>query len=249
LLDVVPDDNYKRIEPDCVYEDLAKTVAWHMLGRFGYTKPEAAKLLDFETLPWQPSQSIKGLTNTKGPMIIPLDMEWAPHPTFRTWAVDSGGQPTLAYSLRGCYRTRTIVGSEVDPWGRYPVICVVAYDRGPGWTVSELGEQRFSVELTTEPTLRRFVLFGYSDETWVLLGEASDWRKAIEEPSEPQQEREKVTARYGTVPWDAAWLKATLGLEMQILPEGWQTFGADPEVIQAIANTLDHALGGFGGSP
>lgn len=249
LLDVYPGDNYKRIEPDCVYEDLAKSVAWHMLVRFGYTKPEAAELLDFPTLPWRPAQSIKGLTNTKGPMDIPLEMEWAPHPAFRTWVVDSDGQPALAYSLRGCYRTRAIVGSEVDLWGPYPVICVLAYDREPGWTVVELGEQRFTVDLTSMLPGRRFAFFGYSAETWVLLGEPSDWQMAIEEASVAGQEREKVTARYGAAPLDSTWLQTTYGLDMHPLPGDWQTFGADPDAIHAIANELDRALQEFGGSP
>ena len=249
LLDVYPGDNYKRMEPACAYEGLARTVAWHMLARSGYTKREAAEQLGFRALPWQPTQSIKGLTNMKGPMVIPLDMEWAPHPTYRTWAVDADGQPALAYSLRGCYRARTIVGSDVESWGDYPVICVVAYDRMPGWMVNELGEQRFTVDLTTALPQRRFILFGYSGETWALLGEASDWQKVIEEPSAVGQEREKVTTRYGTVPWNAAWLQTTFGLEMHLLPDGWQTFGADPDAIQAIANELDQALREFGGSP
>jgi hypothetical protein len=249
LLDVVPDDNYKRIEPHCGYEGLTRTVAWHMLERLGHTKQEAAELLGFGSLPWRPIPAIKGLTNTRGPMTIPFDIEWAPHPAYRSWAIDAQGQPALTYSLRGCYRMRTIAGSDVESWGEYPVICVVAYDRDPGWAVSELGEQRLSVDLATEPALRRFVFFGYSGETWVLLGEASDWQKVIEEPSAAEPEREKVTAWYGTVPWDAAWLQATFGLDMHPLPDGWQTFGLDPDTAQAIANELDQALGEFGGSP
>ena len=154
-----------------MYDGLGKTVAWHMLERLGYTKPEAAALLDFRVLPWQPTQSIKGLTNMKGPLRIPLEMEWAPHPNYRTWAVDADGQPALTYSLRGCYRTRTIVGNAVESWGHHPVICVLAYDRDPGWMVNELGEQHFTVDLTTALPQRRFVLFGYLDERWVLLGE------------------------------------------------------------------------------
>jgi hypothetical protein len=249
LLDVYPGDNYKRIEPDCVYEGLAKTVTWHMLERLGYTKSEAADLLGFQALPWHPSQSIKGLTNTQGPMMIPLDMEWAPHPAYRTWAVSTEGQPALAHSLRGCYRTRTIVGNDLISWGRYPVICVLAYDRDPGWTVTELGEQRFTVDLTTAPPLRRFILFGYAGETWVLLGEWRGQQMVIAGPSAAKQEREQVAARYGVVSWDLVWLEATFGLGMRPLPEGWQSFGADSDAIQSIANQLDDVLQEVGGSP
>ena len=248
LLDVYPGDNYKRIEPSCVYEGLSRTVAWHLLERLGYTKLEAAEQLDFTEVPWEPAQSIKGLTNTKGPMVIPLDMEWAPHPAFRTWVVDAEGQPALTYSLRGCYRTRAIVGHKAESWGRYPVICVLAYDRDPGWTVTELGEQRFSVDLTSVLPLRRLILFGYSGEKWVLLGAPSGRQIAIEEPSTAGEERERVTARYGAIPWDVVWLEATFGLTMHPLPENWQHLGADPDVIQAITTQLDEALQAFGDS-
>jgi len=249
LLDVYPGDNYKRIEPDCVYAGLAKTVAWHMLERLGYTKREAADLLGFQTLPWQPSQSIQGLTNAKGPMMIPLDMEWASHPAYRTWAVNAEGQPALAYSLRGCYRTQSIVGNKVISWGRYPVICVLAYDRDPGWTVTALGELRFTIDLTTEPPLRRLVLWGYAGETWALLGEWRGQQMVLAGPSAARQEREQVAARYAAASWDLAWLETAFGLGMRPLPEGWQSFGADLDVIQSITNQLDAVLPEIGGSP
>ncbi len=249
LLEVYPGDNYKRLEPNCVYAGLSRAVAWHMLARIGHTKLEAAEQLGLPELPWEPAQSITGLTNTKGPMAIPLEMEWAPHPSFRTWVVDAEGYPALSYSLRGCYRTRSIVGNQAESWGRYPVICVLAYDRAPGWAVTELGELRFSVDLTAEYPLRKLVLFGFARERWVLLGEPRDRQITIEEPSSASQERAQVAERYGTVPWEAAWLETTFGLGMHPLPVGWRLFGADPDMIQAIANELDGALREFGGLP
>jgi hypothetical protein len=242
LVDVYRGDNYKRVEPACVYDGLAKAVAWQLLERLGYSKPEAAEQLGFNELPWQPAQTITGLTNTRGPLTIRLELEWAPHPAYRTWVVDAEGQPALAFSLRGCYRTRRIVGNEVETWGRYPVVCVVAYDRDPGWVVSELGAHRFSVDLTAAPPVRRFAFYGYQDGGWVLLGEPQDQQVAIEDPAVVDQERERVAARYGAVPWDAAWLAATFGVSMRRLPDGWQRFGADPAAIQGIAAALDAAL-------
>jgi hypothetical protein len=249
LREVYPGDNYKRIEPNCVYEGLSRAVAWHLLERSGYTKLEAAEQLGLPEIPWEPAQSITGLTNTKGPMVIPLEMEWASHPSFRTWVVDAEGHPALAYSLRGCYRTRVIVGNRTESWGRYPVICVLAYDRDPGWTVTELGELHFSVDLTAELPPRRFALFGYAGERWVLLGELRDRQVTMEESSPAFQERAQVTERYGTVPWDTAWLEATFGLTMHPLPDAWQRFDADPAVIQAIATRMDEAFQEFGEIP
>jgi len=249
LLEVYPGDNYQRIEPNCVYEGLSQAVAWHMLERLGYTKREAAEQLGLPEIPWEPAQAITGLTNTKGPLVITLDMEWAPHPSFRTWVVGAEGFPALSYSLRGCYRTRAIVGNQAESWGRYPVICVLAYDRDPGWTVTELDELRFSVDLTAALPLRRLVLFGYASERWVLLGEPRDRQITMEEPSSAFQERVQVTERYGTIPWDRAWLEATFGLTMHPLPDEWQRLGADPDTVQTIANELDQAWREFGGAP
>jgi hypothetical protein len=98
------------------------------------------------------------------------------------------------------------------------VICVLAYDREPGWSVNELGDQHFSVDLTSALPLRRFVLFGYSGETWALLGEPSDQQIAIEAPGLAGQEREQAAARYGAILWDAAWLEATFGACQTGLP-------------------------------
>jgi hypothetical protein len=122
------------------------------------------------------------------------------------------------------------------------VVCVVAYDRGPGWAVSELGEHRFSVNLTAGPAVRRFAFYGYQGGGWVLLGEPQGQQIAIEDPSGIGQERERVATRYGAVPWDAAWLAATYGVRMRPLSDGWQRFGADPDAIQGIAAGLDAAL-------
>jgi len=248
LLEVYPGDNYQRIEPNCVYEGLSQAVAWHMLERLGYTKREAAEQLRLPEIPWEPAQAITGLTNTKGPLVIPLDMEWAPHPSFRTWVVGADGFPALAYSLRGCYRTRSIVGNQAESWSRYPVICVLAYDRDPGWTVTELGELRFSVDLTAALPLRRLVLFGYAGERWVLLGSPRDRQITLEDPSAAFQERVQVTERYGTIPWDMAWLEATFNLSMHPLPDEWQRLGTDPDTIQMIANELEQAWQEFGGA-
>ena len=269
FLDVFPRDNYKRIEPPCVYEGLAETVAWHMLEFMGYSKPEAAALLELEdgngvsagdavsagnsvsALPWRPIDEITGLTNTRGPVQLLLTRDWPPHPDYQQWTIDAEGQPGVVYSLRGCYRARAITGNQVESWGAYPVICVVALDRTSGWVVHVLGvrmgtsDHHFTVDMTGQAPLRRFLLFGYTGTGWVLLGEHQDQQVFLEEAGDISQEREQVTERYGAVPWDAEWLSATFGLTMRPLPEGWQTFGADPNAIQAIAEALEQA----GGTP
>ena len=249
LVEVFPGHHYQRLEPPCVVESLAKTVAWHMLERLGFTKREAAETLGFEEMPWQPVQEITGLTATQGPRPLALTMEWAAHPEYRYWAVEPNGTPALTYSLRGCYRTRAITGDQTEAWDtRYPVLCVVAYDRNPGWVVNLLGEHRLAFDLTGEPPLRKFALFGYTGVGWVLLGEQEDQQASY--PADGLfEERLYLTQKYGTVPWGAGWLEQTFGVTMHPLPEGWQTFGQDPAEVAAMAGELDKALSDFGGAP
>lgn len=236
---VFPGDNYKRIEPSCVYDNLAKTVAWHMLERLGYTKPEANQRLGFANLPWQPGATLTGLTNTQGPMPIYLTMEWAPHPDYHYWTLDAEGNPGLVYSLRGCYRTRDFLGNEAEFWDTRHVHCVVAVDYTPGWVVNQLGEDIYAANWSVQPPTRAFVMFGYTDAgTWVLLGELQGQQVSLENAGHLPGEQESTAARYGAQVWDAQWLEDTFGLTMHPLPENWQTF-TDPAGIQAISNALN----------
>lgn len=237
--EVFPGDNYKRIEPPCVVDQLAQTVAWHMLERLGYPKPEAAHLLGIPELPWQPSTTITGLTNMQGPTPLALTMEWAPHPDYHYWTVDAEGNPGLEYSLRGCYRTRNILGSEAEFWDTHPVHCVVAVDYTPGWVVNQLGENIYAADWSAQPPTRAFVLFGYTDAgTWVLLGELQDQQISLENAGDLPGERESAAARYGAQVWDAQWLADTFGVTMHPLPDAWQTF-TDPAGLQAISDALN----------
>lgn len=237
--DVFPGDHYKRVEPSCVYNGLEKTVAWHMLERLGYSKPEAAQMLGFNTLPWQPAATITGLTNTQGPMPLSLTMEWAPHPAYHYWTVDTEGNPGLVYSLRGCYRTRDILGNQSTSWDTRLVHCVVALDYMPGWVVNQLGEHLYSVDWADQPPSRAFVLFGYTGAgRWVLLGELQGQQISLENAGNLPGEQEGAAKRYGAQVWDALWLEETFGLTMHPLPQAWQTF-TDPTAIQAISDALN----------
>jgi hypothetical protein len=231
LQPVFPGDRSQRLGPDCVVAGLERVVAWHLLARLGYTKPEAAARLGFETLPWEPQSVIQGVP------AIPLAVDWAPHPSFRTWTLDAHGEPGLVYSLRGCWRTELI----------YPVVCLTAFDRAPGWVVHELADRRFTVDLTDSPPQRKFAAFGYTGRDWVLLGEPRGWQIILDHPDSAHDERIQAAAWYGTVPWDAAWLAETFNLDMQPLPAGWESFGAEPAAVQAITEALDQALLETGG--
>ena len=235
FLDVLPGDNYQRIEPTCVYDGLARTVTWHLAERLGYSKTEAAELLGFTELPWQPAPAITALTNTEGPRELALTIEWPPHPDYRYWVVDAVGEPSAAYSLRGCYRTRTIQGPQADRWNPdYAALCVVAVDYGPGWSVSELGAHRYAHDSSALSGSRAFLLFGYTaGNTWVFIGERQDLHVPIEDEVQIAADREHVTAKYGTESWDAAWLARNFNIEMRPLPENWQQ-ATDPTALDQI---------------
>lgn len=236
--DVFPGDHYKRLEPACVLDGLAQTVAWHMLERLGYPKPEAAQLLGFSTIPWQPTQTVTGLTNTQGPLSLALRMEWAPHPAYRYWTVDAEGAPGLTYSLRGCYRTRDILGNQTEAWDPRPVHCLVAIDYTPGWAVNQLGTQVYSADWREQTPTRALLLFGYTGAGWVFLGELQDQHLTLDDATILPGEQAVTAARYGVQVWDAVWLEKTFGLEMHPLPQDWQT-STDTSAIQTIADALN----------
>jgi hypothetical protein len=238
--DIFPGKNLKRLAPDCVYESLARTVAWHMLERMGYSKDEAAELLDFEGLPYRPVKTIRGLTSLKGPLDLVVSMEWGPHPDYRYWTLDEHGNPGMAYALQGCYRARTVVGNQVEAWGPYPVHCLVAVDYTPGWSVHELGEYHYAANWADQLGARTFVLFGYAGEgLWVLIGELPDLYVAHDQiGGNLASDRETAAARHGVMVWDAGWLFDTFGFAPYPLQDGWQTM-TDSAALQPMGEELN----------
>jgi hypothetical protein len=251
LLEIAPNDNFKRITPFCVYDGLARTVAWDLLRVSGYSAPEATEALGFGEFPRQPEPEITGLTNTRGPMTIELEYaggevkKQVGRPDFRTWIVDQWGNPGIVFTLRGCYRTETVQGSRVESWGvAYPVLCVVSADQ-MDWALLELGSHHYAVKLGQ---IRQFSMYGYAGGgLWVSIGYQKEPLVEIRLPGASQpavlpltmdleeivQDRTFISGLHALVPWDAAWLEATFGLSMRPLPENWQSFN-DPAELQAI---------------
>lgn len=240
LLSIFPDDNFKKIEPVCIYDSLSRTVAWHFLTRLGYTAAEAAESLGFDAIPQGDyRETVMGMTNTKGPMAIALIYELAHH-NLRQWLVSSDGTPASTYSLRGCYRTATVTGNQVDDWDTgYPIICVVAVDMQAAWGVFQLGDHLFASPGENGVTQRGFLLFGYlaSQEEWELIGQQDAWA-VIEAPESLAESRENYAQKYGTTVWDIEWLAREYGLEMTTLPNGWSSH-TDPADIQAILDEIN----------
>jgi len=248
---IAQNDNFKRIEPSCVYNGLARTVAWDLLRVMGYSAAEAAEMMGFANFPWRPMPEIMGMTNTQGPMPIalanpsPEEIRQASHPEFHAWITDSEGNPGATLTLRGCYRTETIQSDQVERWGvKYPVVCVVSMDQ-EAWVVMELGAHRYATR--SLPT-RRFFIYGYAGNgLWVSIGYQEEPFVEIRLPEsvdpallpltmdlkQIMQDREFIAGLHGLVPWDAAWLEQTFSLTVRPLPANWQSLNKLAE-YQAI---------------
>jgi len=239
FLDVMPDDNFKRIEPACVYRGLGKSVAWAMAVRSGYTRAEAAHALGFVDFPMRRLNEVVALTNTKGPLTMEVSFT-PPQPDFGEWRADESGKPALAYALRGCFRTSEIVGNQAKSWNAdYPVICVLSEDSSASRVIMTLDGHVYTAQ--AEPT-RSFALFGYSgDGQWLWLGTQKQPKVALGTVEDYQNETQTNARLYGAELWDSAWLTKQMGLSMKVLPDGWQN-ARDEAELKAILKILNADL-------
>ena len=240
LSDPVIKQNYKVIQPACVYDGLAHTVAWALAVRNGYSREQARQLLGFSELPMRQMDHVAIPDNdSNGPQDVAVSFI-PPTLDFSEWRVDDQGRPAVAYGLRGCFRTSNVVGNKVEIWGgEYPVICVVVEDAGNTRIVYKLGEHIFTNEAV--PT-RSFLLFGYvGNGYWVWLGTQDNPKMTIEDVAEMDNELKTVSLLFDSQPWDLAWLQSRYGLTQQSLPENWQNF-TDPTEQQIILNELINGI-------
>ena len=238
---VIP-QNYKIIQPACVYEDLEKSVAWALAIRNGYSRAEATSTLGFVEMPMQQLDQVTILADT-GPLDVPVSFI-PPDPDFTEWRVNARGESSVTYALRGCFRTSSIVGNKLETWGgEYPVICVVSEDAENTNVVYQLGEHIY-----TSPAIptRSFLLFGYSgDGLWNWLGTQSDPKVEIDDPAKYANDRLTIATLYDSQPWDTKWLKMQYGLEVQSPPSNWQDKTAESD-MQAILSGLKGFIQGGG---
>ncbi len=123
---VIP-QNYKVIQPACVYQGLEKTIAWALAVRSGYSRAQATELLGFAAMPMRQLDQVK-IMGVKGVLDVPVSFI-PPNGNLTEWRIDARGNPTVTYALRGCFRTSTVEGNRLETWGGdYPVICLVVED-------------------------------------------------------------------------------------------------------------------------
>ncbi|HPO85103.1 MAG TPA: hypothetical protein PLN86_04555 [Candidatus Hydrogenedentes bacterium] len=239
LSDPVIKQNYKVIQPACVYDGLAHTVAWALAVRNGYSREQARQLLGFSELPMRQMDHVAIPDSADQPQDVAVSFI-PPTLDFVEWRVNDQGKPAVAYGLRGCFRTSNVVGNKVEIWGgEYPVICVVVEDAANTHIVYRLGEHIFTNEAV--PT-RSFLLFGYvGDGYWVWLGTQDNPKMNIEDFAETDNERLTVALLFDSKPWDLAWLQSRYGMSQQPLPDGWQNFN-DPMEQQIILDELINGI-------
>jgi len=239
LVDSIVPQNYKLIQPACVYDGLAHAVAWALAVRNGYSREQARQLLGFRGLPMRQMDHVAIPNEDEAPQDVAVSFI-PPMLDFIEWRVDDQGNPAVAYGLRGCFRTSNVVGNRVVVWnGDYPVICVVVEDAENTRIVYNLGEHYFTAPAI--PT-RSFLLFGYAgDGNWLWLGTQSNPTTVIRDFAKTEEERRTVAALFDSQPWDIPWLKLRYDLTPQPLPEGWRDF-TDPVEQQIILNELITSL-------
>ena len=246
LLDIPLSENYKRISPACAYEDLERTVAWVLAIHEGYSRAEATDALGFDAIPMETEiGSIQVLTDRDGP--IPIDLLTAPVlPDLRQWSIDRNRKSATSMILRGCFRTETVTGNERDDWADgFDLICVVSQDTETAYGIMQLGENTYTGGDGSLSASRTFLLFGYRKGEWLWLGWRADGGRMSYadvglDVDLAASDREMMSSLLGLPVWNAAWLEAVYGLDVQPLPDDWQA-ATDPVARDAILTTINGA--------
>ena len=231
-------ENYQIIQPACVYQGLEKTIAWALAIREGYSRAEATELLGFSEMPMRQMETVTLPKDTNDLVDVPVSFI-PPNPDFKEWRLNANGKAAVAYGLRGCFETSSVNGNRVEIWGgEYPVICLVVEDAENTHILYALNDHIYT---STATPIRSFLLFGYlGDGQWVWLGTQTEPKLEITDAKENASDRLTVATLYDSQPWDAKWLSTTYHLDMQTLPENWQSL-TDENDKQYILSVLSGA--------
>ena len=231
-------ENYQVIQPACVYQGLEKTIAWALAVREGYSRAEATEQLGFTEMPMRQVESVTIPKDADGLVDMPVSFI-PPNPEFKEWRLNANDKAAVTYALRGCFETSSVKGNRVEIWGgEYPVICLVVEDAENSQILYSLDGHMYT---STATPMRSFLLFGYlSDGQWVWLGTQTEPKLEITDAKENASDRLTVATLYDSQPWDAKWLSNTYHLEMQPLPENWQTLTDESEkkyILSVLSGT------------
>jgi hypothetical protein len=240
LVDVFENDARKAIEPACVYAGLARSVAWALAIQEGYSRQEAADELGFTAFPLAQMAEVNVADHRQGHKTVKVDFV-PPAPDFSEWYFDQAGRPAVSYSLRGCFRTFTIVGNLKQEWqASYPVVCEVSQDVEAANMVMCLDGHCYTAAY--QPA-RYYGLYGYGGGgDWVWLGNETDARVDGIDAQQVREDRNDLMLSHGQSScWDSSWLAETFQLESIPLPANWQDL-TNEEDLQAIITSLNEQL-------
>ena len=231
-------ESYQVVQPACVYQGLEKTIAWALAVREGYSRAEATELLGFTEMPMRQVKTVTIPKNTNELVDVPVSFIPS-HSEFKEWRLNERDKAAVTYALRGCFETSSVKGNRVEIWGgEYSVICLVVEDAENTRILYSLKSHIYT---STATPMRSFLLFGYmGDGQWVWLGTQAEPKLEITNAEEIGSDRLTVATLYDSQPWDAKWLSTTYHLEMQPLPENWQTM-TDEDEKQYILSVLSGA--------
>ena len=231
-------ENYQIIQPACVYQGLEKSIAWALAVREGYSRAVATELLGFSEMPMRQMETVTLPKDANDLVDVPVSFI-PPNPDFKEWRLNANGKAAVAYGLRGCFETSSVKGNRVEIWGgEYPVICLVVEDAENTHILYALNNHIYTAPAAP---MRSFLLFGYfGDGQWVWLGTQTEPKLEITNAKENASDRLTVATLYDSQPWDAKWLSNTYHLDMQTLPENWQSL-TDENEKQYILSVLSGA--------
>ena len=208
----MPGSNLKIITPQCVYDNLEKTVAWvYATTALGYTRADAAMTLGL--------QSNTLITNLASVTVL-TDFNDQPQTVdvisavnnskLAEWRVKANGQTSLEMSFSGCFTTSTLTGGQIKSWGNgYPVVCQFFADYRSQYLVSNANGKLLTIENTKN--VRRPMWFGYIGEgNWTWIGSGKVWDVDLS----------KIPAQTSTLTTTV--MAEKYGLTALPLPQNWQ---------------------------
>jgi len=239
-------NQYVPIDPPCVYDGLGRTVAWSLAIQMGYSREDANARLGFSFDTSQNNPAMVVLPNvtiltSDTFSVAQIGLDSTPMtPQFTEWVVTPDGEPAVTDSILGCFRTASMIGTELKDWGDgYPVICVIAEDAQTGYRVNSLGGHLYTGGMIKAH--RVLSIFGYaSDGRWIWLGNEAGIN--VDQSGISQAELQKgyqvYSKAFQAATWNSQWLKDTFGISLNPLPNGWLKANNASE-MQAILDLIN----------
>ena len=227
----VSGSNLKGLSPQCVFDQLDKTVAWYYATSvFGYSRKDAADLFGFSRIPMEyqfETGGIRVVTDFKvEPQKVALRFP-SDNTGLKEWRLDTNGRPAVEFIFNGCSRTTSMSGGEVFSWGgAYPVVCQYSGDFLTKYYISDVNGKTLTI--SGSENVRRFMWFGYAGNgNWVLLGIAKDW----------EYDLSQIQNR-GASTINPSVMAENYGITPLALPDNWTAFTGQ-EFVDAFLEELD----------